>query len=281
MRRRPSLEIIMNPRHAAIHATLADIKRLAPHPEISRATLEQLKATLTPLAQRTDLFPKAEFPIGEGQHGTIYELARDPDGRFALYASAGAAGKFQPPHNHTTWAVISGVFGEEHNVGYERVDDAATPGKGQLSHRWETTCVSGNAVGFLANDFHTIEVRSNESALHLHLYGLSLEELPNRVFFPTVDEALAGGTVKRFMAKPTLHSPYVTAAQLRAMLGDGAELAAVDVRDGGVFALRHLLTTSNIAATRACACPRLAAMRGRSWLPSTQFGQPPGGSTAS
>ncbi len=39
--------------------------------------------------------------------------------------------------------------------------------------------------------------------------------------------------------------------------------------------------SNNIAATRAWACPSLEATRGRSWLPSTQFGQPPGGSAAS
>jgi len=38
---------------------------------------------------------------------------------------------------------------------------------------------------------------------------------------------------------------------------------------------------SSIAATRACASPTRAAMRGRSWLPSTQFGQPPTGSMRS
>lgn len=38
----------------------------------------------------------------------------------------------------------------------------------------------------------------------------------------------------------------VAAAELRAMLADGGELALVDVREGGVFAQSHLLTASNI-----------------------------------
>ena len=36
-------------------------------------------------------------------------------------------------------------------------------------------------------------------------------------------------------------------AGLRALLGDGGELALIDVREGGVFAQSHLLTASNIA----------------------------------
>jgi hypothetical protein len=36
-----------------------------------------------------------------------------------------------------------------------------------------------------------------------------------------------------------------------------------------------------MAAKRACAAPTLDAIRGRSWLPRTQFGQPRSGSAAS
>ena len=47
----------------------------------------------------------------------------------ALYASAGMPGKAQPPHNHTTWAAIAGVYGDEHNVFYERIDNRDTRGQ--------------------------------------------------------------------------------------------------------------------------------------------------------
>ncbi len=233
---------LQHARFAAVQATMAEIKRIAPQPAIDRATLERLKPVLIDLASQTTLFPLEDFKIGEGKHGAIYELAVDHDGRFALYASAGMPGKAQPPHNHTTWAVISGVSGDEHNVGYERTDDRSVDLQGQLQKRWELTCRKGNAVAFLEDDFHTIEVTSSEPTLHLHLYGLSLEQLPGRVFFKE-----AGAIeYKRFMAKPEIYSPHVSALQLRAMLSDGKELALLDVREGGVFAQRHLLTASNV-----------------------------------
>jgi rhodanese-related sulfurtransferase/predicted metal-dependent enzyme (double-stranded beta helix superfamily) len=229
-------------RYSAVRAAMADIKRIAPQPQIDRATLERLKPVLINLASQSDLFPLDDFKIGEGKHGAIYELAVDHDGRFALYASAGMPGKAQPPHNHTTWAVISGVSGDEHNVGYERTDDQKTEFQGKLEKRWELTCRKGNAVSFMADDFHTIEVTSSEPTLHLHLYGLSLEQLPGRVFFrePQATE------FKRFMARPEIYSPHVSAQVLRAMLSDDQELALLDVREGGVFAKRHLLTASNL-----------------------------------
>jgi len=40
--------------------------------------------------------------------------------------------------------------------------------------------------------------------------------------------------------------PSIGAAELRALLADGGELALIDVREGGVFAQSHLLTASNI-----------------------------------
>jgi rhodanese-related sulfurtransferase/predicted metal-dependent enzyme (double-stranded beta helix superfamily) len=230
-------------RFTAVQAAMAEIKSIAPNPQIDRSTLERLKPVLIGLASQTELFPLKDFKIGEGKHGAIYELAVDHDGRFALYASAGMPGKAQPPHNHTTWALISGVSGDEHNVGYERIDDRSLDLQGKLAKRWELTCRRGNAVAFLADDFHTIEVTSSEPTLHLHLYGLSLEQLPGRVFFrePKATE------FKRFMAKPEIYSPYLGAHELRAMLGDGHELALLDVREGGVFAKRHLLTASNVS----------------------------------
>ena len=238
----PMQTSLQQTRHTAVAAAMAQIKQIAPREEVDRATLEALKPVLIGLASRTELFPLQDFSIGAAKHGAIYELAVDHDGRYALYASAGKPGKAVPPHDHTTWAVISGVSGDEHNVGYERVDDRSVEFRGELAKRWELTCKKGNAVSFLPDDFHTIAVTSEGATLHLHLYGRSLAQLPKRVFFPTVESR----EFKRFMAKPELYSPHVSAGALRTMLADGEELALIDVRDGGVFAQRHLLTATNL-----------------------------------
>lgn len=47
------------------------------------------------------------------------------------------------------------------------------------------TVSAGNAVSLQPNDFHTIELLGDEPGLHLHLYGRSLEHLPNRLSFET------------------------------------------------------------------------------------------------
>jgi rhodanese-related sulfurtransferase/predicted metal-dependent enzyme (double-stranded beta helix superfamily) len=223
-------------RAAAVAATLAQVRGIEAELGATPAALERCKGLLTALASRSELFPPEHFPVNGG-HGTVYRLSEDPDRRFALYASAGVPGKKAPPHNHTTWAVISGVYGEEHNVRYERTDNRGVQGEGTLRRLDEITVRPGNAVAFLPDEFHTIEVLGDKPSLHLHMYGLSLECLPERVTFGTE----AGGSYRVYPAPPNIQVPLVGARELKAMLTDGQELALIDPREEGVFYRRHLL----------------------------------------
>lgn len=119
---------LLDRRHAAVNEVIDRVREIERRQGVTRPAMAAIERELIHLASRTDLFPRAQFAIRPGKP-TIYRLAEDPDNRFALYASAGALGKYQPPHNHTTWAVIAGVYGQEHNVMYERVDDRRCPGR--------------------------------------------------------------------------------------------------------------------------------------------------------
>ena len=228
---------VMAKRAEAVAETVAQIRRIEQTKGVNPDALASIKSTLIALAERSELFPPEHFPVAAKQHGMVYRLAEDPDHRYALYASAGVPGKAQPPHNHTTWAVIAGVYGDEHNVFYERIDNRAVAGEGSIRKTGELTVRRGSAVQFMPDDFHTIEVRGDKPSLHLHMYGLSLEHLPERIFF----SSSTGGAYAVFPASPNIVSPVVGAAELRAMLIDGEELALLDVREEGVFAKRHLL----------------------------------------
>src|SRR5260370_8212418 len=177
---------LMQQRAQAVEQTLAQIRGIAAERGVTRATLDALKPVLIALAARTELFPPEHFPVTQGGHGKVYRLAEGSGRRFALYASAGGPGKARPPHNHTTWAVIAGVFGDEHNVFYERIDNRERPGFGRIRKTGDLTVRKGNACAFLPDDFHTIEVTGGKPSLHLHLYAMSLENLPARVYFSPV-----------------------------------------------------------------------------------------------
>ena len=236
---------IQEKRAQAVGELIGRVRALAAREGVTRGSLETIKRELIALASRTELFPPSHFANSPGRVGTIYHLAEDGDGRLALYGSAGVPGKAQPPHNHTTWASIAGVYGDEHNVFYERVDSGETPGEGRLHKTHELTIRRGNACAMLPEDFHTIEVTSKSESLHLHLYGKTLEDLPERITFPSS----VGGKLARFMAKPEIHSPRIAPHELKALIAavakPGGELAILDVREEGVHARGHLFLATS------------------------------------
>ncbi|MGB5082600.1 MAG: rhodanese-like domain-containing protein, partial [Burkholderiales bacterium] len=236
----------MDERAAEVSRTIARARELIAEGGVTREALAAIERVLTALASRGDLFPPEHFRVPTGRTSAIYHFAEDENGSFAMYGSAANPGGRQPPHNHTTWAVISGVRGEEHNVFYRRSDDGSVEGRGTLAKTRELTVRRGNAVALMPDEFHTIQALGETPRLHLHLYGRTLEDLPGRIGF----EGPEGGAYRRFMSKPDIFSPLVGAAELRAMLGDGGELALLDVREEGVFAGGHLLTAASLPLSR-------------------------------
>jgi rhodanese-related sulfurtransferase/predicted metal-dependent enzyme (double-stranded beta helix superfamily) len=250
---------VVEQRARAIEELIERVHAIEMRDGVTRASLENIKAELIALASRTELFPAQHFANAPGRAGTIYHLAEGGDGRFALYGSAGVPGKAQPPHNHTTWASIAGVFGDEHNVFYERTDRGETPGEGRLKKLSELTIRRGNACAMLPDDFHTIEVTSKSESLHLHLYGKTLEDLPERITFASS----TGGKYARFMAKPEIWCTRITAPEVRALAQAGGELAVLDVREEGVHARGHPFLAASAPLSQlelriALLVPRLA-----------------------
>lgn len=181
-----STDDIREKRAEAVAGTVAAVRAIEKQEGVNPAALEAIKAELLKLAARRELFPMAHFPVPAGEgNGVIYRLNEDPDHRFALYASTGVPGKGVHPHNHTTWAVIVGVHGDEHNVFYKRTDDLRTPGKGTLAKTGEATVSPGTGVTLMPDDIHSIHVTGEINTVHLHMYGLALEQLHERVMYDT------------------------------------------------------------------------------------------------
>ena len=233
-------------RAAAITGFIATARRLLPDPE--RATPEQLQAVareLEALGLQRELFPHAHFPVSASNPAQVYRLSEDLGGRYALYLSTGLPGKSQPPHDHTTWAIIAGVEGVERNVFFTRgkTDD---PLRDTLAVGRSVDVGSGTSVVLTPTDVHTIELIGEEPGLHLHFYGRGLERMPERVVF----ESLEGGSFRTFGPPKSIRHALVTPAALRQALADGEEIAVLDVREAGVFAHRHILFAAPAPAWR-------------------------------
>ncbi len=164
-------------RKLAIQAAVADIREIEERENVSLESLANIKARLIRLAARTDLFDLADYPApqpGGKLKSCLYRLSEDADHRFALYANASLGGYGTPAHNHTTWAVIVGVTGEELNKFYDRA------GTG-VKEKGSAVVRQGTGVTFLPMDLHSIHIEA--PLLNFHMYGLGLEQLHQREFY--------------------------------------------------------------------------------------------------
>ncbi|HEY0200107.1 MAG TPA: cysteine dioxygenase family protein [Burkholderiaceae bacterium] len=178
--------LIAEQRRAAVAETLADIRRALANNVPDRATLAQVTSRLEQLAARHALFTRADFPppaTGSGVNAsTRYRLNPDDgDDDIALYLNSINPGKTTVPHDHTTWAVIVAVEGQEENRIYRRTDDGSNPERAQLEVAYERTVQPGTPIAFLPDDIHSIHVTGHAPTLHFHLYGRPLETLSGRV----------------------------------------------------------------------------------------------------
>ena len=189
---------VVTQRQHAIAQAIARIRELERSRGVNRAMLDEVREVMLELSSHQELFPREDFPLKDGK-SVVYRLAEDADNRFALYMSCGQPGKKVPPHNHTTWAVIVGVDGEEENFFYERNADHAAPGKGTLRQVREQVVRPGSGVTLMPDDIHHIQTPPDRPNMHLHMYGLSLEHLPNRVTYN-----VAEGTYKVFPSQPNI-----------------------------------------------------------------------------
>jgi predicted metal-dependent enzyme (double-stranded beta helix superfamily) len=185
-------------RERAVASCLDDVRAILGDAGVDRAALERVKSRLLALASRRDLFTFAQFPLRH-ERSTMHVLAEDDGDGLALYAVAAQGESATPPHDHTTWAVVVGIEGEEMNKLWRRVDDGASPGNAELEQIEETLVAPGTGVALMPEDIHSIHRASDAPLLHFHLYGRSIERLPERKQFD-----LARGTYEVYPASPNI-----------------------------------------------------------------------------
>lgn len=189
-------------RRAAVAATVERIRRIERDQGVNRDALAAIRQELIGLTEEEGLFPPEHFPLRPDGSNAIYRLSEDPDHRFALYMSVGRTGKETPPHDHTTWAVIVGLKGKEHNRFYRRTDDGSVAGRGTVEESHRHTVEKGTGVCLMPDDIHSIHLEGEPPTLMLHMYGLALEQLGERIAFNPAD-----GTYKHFSVNPLISDP--------------------------------------------------------------------------
>jgi predicted metal-dependent enzyme (double-stranded beta helix superfamily) len=171
-------------RRAAIAATVAKVRDIERLQGVTPESLGHMKQELLTLAARLDLFPLEDFPPpapGSQRASCLYRLSEDEDHRFALYANSAFGWYANAPHNHATWAVIVGVYGEEPNRFYRRTLDGGVEQTGAEVVR------PGTGVTFMPDDLHSLDIKADVPMLNFHMYGLALEKLDKRQYYTASD----------------------------------------------------------------------------------------------
>jgi predicted metal-dependent enzyme (double-stranded beta helix superfamily) len=170
-------------RKREIERAVADVRAIERAGGVTRETLEKIKQRLMRLAARQDLFTARDYPPpqpGGKRNSCLYRVAEDPDHRFALYVNSSDGNYGTPAHNHTTWAVIVGVSGEELNRFYERADNA-------VREKGNAVVKQGTGVAFMPEDLHSIHISA--PLINFHMYGLALEQLNQREYYKADERA--------------------------------------------------------------------------------------------
>lgn len=151
---------------------------------VNRPSLAMILAQLKDLAAEHALWSEAEFPSPQPDEQQARYLIGDEEGStFALYLNVMRPGKRIPPHNHTTWACIAAVEGEELNKLYRRADDGTVAGRAKIEMIDEVNVGPGSGIALMADDIHSVLISGKSPIRHLHMYGKALETLTERIVF--------------------------------------------------------------------------------------------------
>ena len=188
-------------RETEVDSCVEDIHAMISSNGVSRSALSEVKVRLLRLATHQELFNTDIFPVQDGDNGSsLYLLSEDVNHEYAFYALSETRGNMTPPHDHTTWAVIAGIEGEELNKFYDRLDNGKDEGQAQIRETHSKVVGVGTGVILMPEDIHSIHCLVEQPTLNFHFYGRSIEHLPNRKAFN-----MAEGTYKHFPANPHIY----------------------------------------------------------------------------
>jgi len=163
---------------------------------VSVEALNDAKSHLGALAVQSELFPTSDFPWPSAKENNhMYCLYRGEGGDTALYIDVLLNGEGSAPHNHgNSWAIVSGVHGQEKHNLFQRIDGGSGPGRAELKQVGAITISQGESVSMQVEGIHSVEAVGDEPVMMLHCYGQAFEDQTARLEFDCTEGSCAYGT---------------------------------------------------------------------------------------
>lgn len=159
-----------------------DIRAIVAEEAETEAITERIKPLALRLASDPSWF-KDKYRYTDPEQGVGLHLLHEEDNHdLAVFAIAWAPGRGVEAHNHKTWAVVSGIEGQERETNYKRLDDGSKPGFADLVPTKEETLYPGTAVCCLPEDIHSVVNNGDKVAVSLHTYGRHLNHTGRSTF---------------------------------------------------------------------------------------------------
>ena len=170
----------MNP--YTIDQYVADIRNIVATESDNVAITDRIKPLAEKITSEPSWFIEKYREVDEKQGFGLHLLFEEENHDLAVFVIAWAPGKGPSAHNHKTWAVVSGIEGQEHETNYVRRDDGSKSGYADLEVTHEATLYPGKAVCCLPEDIHSVWNNGEKVAVSLHTYGRHLNHTGRSIF---------------------------------------------------------------------------------------------------
>ncbi len=139
---------------------------------------DEIFTGLVPLAKRVAMEKEwlrtHHYSVDPEQGFGVHLLHEEPDHSLAVFVVAWQPGSGAPPHDHGTWAIVTGVEGKEHNTLYKRLDDRSVANHAHLDVKQETILGPGDVICMKSGGIHAVRNETDPVTLSLHTYGKHL-----------------------------------------------------------------------------------------------------------
>ena len=166
---------------------VADLRRIAAQTKDPLEIVQLLRAPARRLALAKGWLTPEHFKCDPKDGFSLHLLHEEADHGLAVFAASWLPGRGITPHNHGTWAVVTGMVGRETNVFWRRTDDGTRPGHATLVETGRTVFGPGETVHFMPDDIHSVRNETGEVTVSLHIYGRHINHTHRSKFDPAAE----------------------------------------------------------------------------------------------